>query len=103
MKFWAIVCCGLIVSGSANAAADGENRGMGSQLLVQDQRPQPGPQRGAERPMPRRDTRGTDENDRGRMNPEERRQLRRDIRDAGQDIYRPAPQERRDNRRSGRR
>jgi hypothetical protein len=37
------------------------------------------------------------------MNPEERRQLRRDIQDAGKDIYRPAQQERRDGRRSGRR
>lgn len=76
---------------------------MGFQLLVQDQRPQPGPQRGVERPMPRRETRGTDENDRGRMNPEERRQLRRDIQDAGKDIYRPAPPGRGDARRSGRR
>ena len=60
----------------------------------------PGPQREAARPGPQRETRAPDEADRGRMSPDERRQLRRDIQDAGRDLYhrdRPAP--RRDLRR----
>ncbi len=104
MKFWAIVCCGLIVIGSANAAAAGQNeRGTGLRPLLQDQRSRPGPQRGADRAAPQRDTQGADENDRGRMSPEERQQLRRDIQNAGKDIYRPSRQGRGDGRRSGRR
>jgi len=58
------------------------------------------PQREAERPVPQRETRVPGEADRGRMSPDERRQLRRDIQDAGKDIYyrdRPAP--RREQRR----
>ncbi len=46
--------------------------------------------------------RGDKETDRGRMSADERRQLRRDIQDAGKDIYRPARQRRGDLRRSGR-
>jgi hypothetical protein len=60
----------------------------------------PVPQREAQRPVPQRETRAPGEADRGRMNPDERRQLRRDIQDAGRDIYhrdRPAP--RREQRR----
>ncbi len=104
MKFSTILCGGLIAAagaGPALAAPYGE--GMGFSPLVQDQRRGPGREPEAEKSAPRREMRGSGEADRGRMNPEERRQLRRDIQDAGQDIYRPAPQERRDNRRSGRR
>jgi hypothetical protein len=39
--------------------------------------------------MPQRGARAAERDERGRMSPEERHQLRRDIRDAGRDIYRP--------------
>jgi len=45
------------------------------------------PQREADRPAPQRETRAPGAADRGRMSPDERRQLRRDIQDAGRDIY----------------
>ena len=60
----------------------------------------PGPQREADRFGPQREARTPGDADRGRMSPDERRQLRRDIQDAGRDLYhrdRPAP--RRDLRR----
>jgi hypothetical protein len=66
----------------------------------QRQAARPGPQREADRFGPQRETRAPGEADRGRMSPDERRQLRRDIQDAGRDLYqrdRPAP--RRDLRR----
>ena len=56
--------------------------------LIQTPSPQPEPQRAAAPPVPPRDTRAPAEADRGRMSPDERRQLRRDIQDAGKDIYR---------------
>lgn len=81
-------------------------QGMGFRPPPQDQRPQPPPQRGAEQPMPQRGmgAMGEGEQGRGRMSPEERRQLRQDIQEAGKDIYR-APRQGRggDQRRSGRR
>jgi len=99
-----LLCCGLIAGGVPIAAAAGPfERGMEWAPSVQNQRSQPSPQREAERPQPQRDTRAPSDADRGRMNPDERRQLRRDIQDAGREIYRPAQQERRDARRSGRR
>lgn len=85
----------------AGAGAFGQE--MGIRPLVRDQRSRPEPQRAAEQPRPQRDTHGADTTERGRMNPEERRQLRRDIQDAGKDIYRPARQGQGDSRRSGRR
>jgi hypothetical protein len=78
--------------------------------LVQDQRPRPEPQRSADRPAPQRgadrfapsrEARAPGEADRGRMSEDERRQLRRDIQDAGKDIYqrdRPAPPRREQRR-----
>ncbi|MDP2639694.1 MAG: hypothetical protein Q8Q16_03370 [Betaproteobacteria bacterium] len=60
---------------------------MGFAPLLQDQRPRPGRQREAEKPAPQREPPGPGDADRGRMSPEERRQLRRDIRDAGKDLY----------------
>jgi hypothetical protein len=99
-----LLCCGLIAGGVPIAATAGPfERGMGWAPSVQDQRSRPGPQREAERPAPQRDMRVPGDADRGRMNPDERRQLRRDIQDAGREIYRPAQPERRDARRSGRR
>lgn len=104
MKFSTIVCCSLIAAGSANPAVAGPyEAGMGFRPLVQDQRPRPGPQREAERPAPQREQRGPGEAGRGRMTPDERRQLRRDIQDAGKDIYHPARQGRGDPRGSERR
>jgi hypothetical protein len=104
VKFLTIISCGLIAAGIAYPAGAGAfGQEMGFRPLAQDQRPRPEQQRGADQPMPQRDMRGTDANERRRMNPEERRQLRRDIQDAGKDIYRPARQERGEQRRSGRR
>ena len=104
MKFSTILCCGLIAAGGAGPAlAAPYGEGMGFPPLVQDQRPRPEPQREAQRPAPQRDLRGSGDAGRGRMNPEERRQLRRDIQDAGKDVYPPAPQGRGDARRSERR
>lgn len=59
----------------------------------------PGPRRGADVPAPQR---AAGEAGRGHMSVDERRQLRRDIRDAGKDIYRSARQGRGDPRRSER-
>ncbi len=88
MKFLPMFCVGLIAAASATpAAADPFERGLGFRPFVQDQRPRPEPQRDADRPAPRRETRAPGEADRGRMSPDERRQLRRDIQDAGKDIY----------------
>jgi hypothetical protein len=56
---------------------------------VQNQPPWFGPQRDAGRPPPpQRDALPPGEPARGRMSPDERRQLRRDIQNAGRDIYR---------------
>ena len=88
MKFLPVFCVGLIAAASATpAAADPFERGLWFRPLVQDQRPRPEPQRDADRPAPQRETRAPGEADRGRMSPDERRQLRRDIQDAGKDIY----------------
>ena len=104
MKFSTIVCCGLIAAaGAVPALAAPYGEGMGFSPLAQEQRPVPGREREAEKSAPRREMRGPGDAERGRMNPEERRQLRRDIQDAGKDIYRPAPQKRGDPRRSERR
>ena len=85
----ALCCCGLIAAGGAYPAAAGAfERGMGLGPMVQDQRPRPGRQREAEKAAPRRESRAPGEADRGRMSPEDRRQLRRDIQDAGKDLYR---------------
>lgn len=105
MRILSFVSCALIAAAAAMPAGEGARaQGMGLRPMVQDQRAQPGQQRRAERPMPRRDM---DESEQrgggGRMSPEERRQLRQDIQDAGKDIYRQQRQERRNSRRSDRR
>ena len=103
MKLLGVLCLGLIAAASAiPAAADPFERGMGFRPMVQDKRQRPEPKRAAERPAPQRadkpapqrEVPAPGETDRGRMSPDERRQLRRDIQDAGKDIYqrdRPAP------------
>ena len=104
MKFLTLVSCGLVAAGIVTPAGTGAfAQGMGFRPFVQQQRPRPEPQRGAEQPMPQRDPRGTDASERGRMSPEERRQLRQDIQDAGRDIYRAPRQGRGEQRRGGRR
>jgi len=106
MKFLTLVSCGLVAVGMVHPASAnpfGQEMGAGPLVQQQSSRPRPEPQRGAEQPMPQRDMRGTADNERGRMSPDERRQLRRDIQDAGKSIY-PAPRQARgDPRRSGRR
>lgn len=89
MKSFLAVCWSLSALVAANAAAAGpfaqETRFL---LLAQvQQSPRPEPQREGTRPEPQRDTRAGGEADRSRMNSDERRQLRRDIQDAGKDIY----------------
>ena len=102
VKFLNIVSCGLLAAGIAMPGA-AFAQGMGFRPFVQQQRPRPEPQRGAEQPMPQRDPRGADANERDRMSPEERRQLRQDIQDAGRDIYRAPRQGHGEQRRGGRR
>lgn len=111
MKPFLAIFCSLIAAVAANVAVAGPfEREMGFGPLAQAQRTRPEPQRDAARPepqrgapVPQRDMRGPGQADRGRMSPDERNQLRRDIQDAGKDIYRPAQQGRGDARRSGRR
>ena len=103
-RILAVFCFGLIAAAVAPpAAADPFERGMGFGPFVQDRRGRPEPQREAARPEPQRDLRAPGQADRGRMSPDERRQLRRDIQDAGRDIYRPSREAPSDRRRSGRR
>jgi hypothetical protein len=98
------ISCSLIAVVAANVATAGTfGQELRFQPLVQAQGPRPEPQRDAARPEPPRDARQAGEADRGRMSPDERRQLRRDIQDVGKDIYRPAQQGRGDGRRAGRR
>ena len=100
----ALGCCALAVAGlSGPAAAAPFGRDSDFRQGMQARRVAPGPQRETERRMPQRELRGADEGERGRMSPEERRQLRRDIQDAGRDIYRPAQQDPRDPLRGKRR
>jgi len=89
MKSFFVVCCSLISLVAANFAAAGSfGQEMRFPLLAQAQSPRPEPQRDAARPAaPQRDTRGSSEAERSRMSSDERRQLRRDIQDAGKDIY----------------
>ena len=103
MKLRAIASGGLLALSAmlmASAATYAQERIFGP--VPQDQRGQQDAQQRAERGMPPRDMRDAE---RGRMNPEERRQLRRDIQDAGREIYRPAHQGQRrgEQRREGRR
>jgi len=93
MKSVLALFCGLIAATAASVAVAGPfEREMRFQPFAQAQAPRPEPQRDAVRPMPQRDLRGSGEAERGRMSPDERRQLRRDIQDAGKDLYRPARQ-----------
>ena len=98
MKYLPIYCFCLIAAAVASPAAADQfvDRRMGFRPFIQDQRPRLEAQRGADRRAPQREMdsrtpqremRAPGEADRGRMSPDERRQLRRDIQDAGRDIY----------------
>ena len=107
MKFLAMVCCSVMMAaGATAAAADAADRGFQKSMRGQGQGLQPRwPQQpGSDQPpMPQRDMRGmrgVGAGDPGRMSPDERRQLRRDIQDAGKDIYRPVRQGPPDRRRA---
>ena len=99
MKLFRFLGWGLMLVAVASPAAGPYESGGNPASSVQVPATQPGPRREADRPVPQR---GENETDRGRMSADERRQLRRDIQDAGKDIYRPARQRREDPRRSGR-
>jgi hypothetical protein len=99
MKFSRFFGVGLMLVAVASPAAGPYEAGGNPASSVQVPASQPRPRREADRPTPQR---GEDETDRGHMSADERRQLRRDIQDAGKDIYRPARQRREDPRRSGR-
>ena len=108
MRFMGVFSFGLVVAAAAVPAAAqqfyGGFRPYSQGQYAHGQGQGPAPQRGMERSLPQRDARGAGEADRGRMSPDERRQLRRDIQDAGRDIYHPArqaPREPRERRRSG--
>lgn len=111
MKYLTIIFCGLLAAGVAVPAGAGPfGQEMGFRFSIQGQGPRPEPQRAAQQtvpqrdpvqPAPQRDMRGTEANDRGRMSSDERRQLRRDIQDAGRDIYRAPRQGGGDQRHSG--
>ena len=98
MKLFLVLGWGLMAAVAAiPAAAAPFGSGANFRPFMQNQRSWPGPQREADRPgpqreaaqarLPQRDMRAPGEADRGRMSPDERRQLRRDIQDAGRDIY----------------
>jgi hypothetical protein len=90
MKLFLVLGWGLMMAGAAiPAAAAPFDSGADFRPFMQNQPPWFGPQRDAGRPPPppQRDTRPPGETERGRMSPDERRQLRRDIQDAGRDIY----------------
>lgn len=88
MKFILILSWGLMAAVAAlPSMAAPFDSGADFRPFMQNQPSRPGPQREADRSAPQRETRPPGEADRGRMSPDERRQLRRDIHDAGRDIY----------------
>ena len=97
MKILNIVTCALLAIGVAlPAGAFAQDAGFRPFMQGRDARQERPP--GPNRPMPQRGMRARDDDERGRMSPEERRQLRQDIQNMGRDIYRPnrpPPMERR--------
>lgn len=98
MKILLVLGWGLMAALAAMpAAAAPFDSGGDVRPFMQNRPSRPDPRREVERPAPQqRDAHPPGEADRARMSPEERRQLRRDIQDAGRDIYRPARQGRGD-------
>jgi hypothetical protein len=93
MKLFLVLGWSLMAAVAAiSAPAAPFDSGANFRPSVQNQPLPPGPQREADRPAPQRETRVPGEADRGRMSPDERRQLRRDIQNAGRDIYHRAGQ-----------
>jgi len=83
MAGWAL----MLVAAAPAPAAGPFGGNLQFRPYAQQQRPRPEPQRDADRrqPQPQRDA---GQNERGRLSPEERQKLRRDIHDAGKDLYR---------------
>lgn len=83
MRTWAqigiLAFAALLAAGPAVAQQD--ERGMRHQRSIDEPRQPP------HRFLAPREFRRDEQPERGRLSPEERRQLRRDIQDAGQDIY----------------
>lgn len=98
MKLFRVLGWGLMLVAVASPAAGAFDSGGNPESSVQIPASQPGPRREADHSAPQR---GSGETER-RMSADERRQLRRDIQDAGKDIYRPVRQGRGDPRRSAR-
>ena len=92
MRSLSFISFGLILAAAASAAAAAEPYFQGMRPNYQGQPPSQAsaPPPGAERPLPQRDLRLGGDAGRARMTVDERRQLRRDVQDAGRDIYRPA-------------
>jgi hypothetical protein len=89
MKLFVVLGWSLVAAVAAiPAAAAPFDSGPDFRPFTQNQPSWFGPRREADRPAPQRDMRAPDDANRGRMSPDERRQLRRDIQDAGRDIYR---------------
>ncbi len=99
MKLFRFLGWGMMLVAVASPAVGPVDSSGNPASSVQVPATQPGPRREADRPAQQR---GEGATDRGRMSADERRQLRRDIQDAGKDIYRPVRQRREDPRRSGR-
>jgi len=99
MKFLVLLLAwGLMLAGASMpaAAAPVDSHGnAGSSVQLPSSRPVP--RREADRPA----RLGAGETEGSRMSVDERRQLRRDIENAGRDIYRTAAQRRGSSRRSG--
>lgn len=89
MKLLFFAGLGLAVAAvTSPVVAEPFGRGPGLRAPVEEQHPRSGSQRGADKAAIQRGTRPPVAADRGRMNQDERRQLRRDIQDLGKDIYR---------------
>ena len=101
MKYLGLLGWGLMLAAaSMPAAAAPVDSGGNPGSLMRVPASQPGPRREADSPAPQR---GADDTGRSRMSADERRQLRRDIQNAGRAIYRSAAQGRGGGQRPGRR
>lgn len=96
MRFLLVLASGALVLAAALPAAAAGPFGRQAQFspFMQQQDQRFGQRRSADRRVPQRDVqrsppqRDAAQGSRDRMSPEERQQLRRDIHDAGKDIYR---------------
>ena len=89
MRLFVVLGWGLMAAVAAIPATAAQfDSGPDFLPFVQYQPVWPGPQRNADGPAPQRDMRVPGEPNRGRMSPDERRQLRRDIDQHGRELYR---------------